>query len=180
MKKILILILIKLIAFNSYSQTSAEYNAEGSFLVMMEKYDEAIASFNKAIKMDNNPLAYIGRGEAKFELGDFRGALEDLNQGIPRLTTSTVTAKEFFFMGAYKYRGLSKAGLEDCKGAINDLSKALEYVIGHDDTEIYPIYFVRGVCKLVIGDKNGACLDWSKSGELGYAKAYESIRDYCN
>ena len=30
-----------------------------------------------------------------------------------------------------------------------------------------------------LGDKNGACLDWSKAGELGYIEAYDAIKEYC-
>jgi len=32
---------------------------------------------------------------------------------------------------------------------------------------------------LELGDKNGACLDWSKAGELGYIEAYDAIKEYC-
>jgi len=31
-----------------------------------------------------------------------------------------------------------------------------------------------------MGDKNGACLDWSKAALLGYAKAFDTIKKYCN
>jgi hypothetical protein len=34
--------------------------------------------------------------------------------------------------------------------------------------------------KNATGDNNGGCFDLSKSGELGYAAAYNVIKDYCN
>ena len=37
----------------------------------------------------------------------------------------------------------------------------------------------RGIIKLALNDTTG-CLDLSKAGELGYAAAYNVIRDYCN
>ena len=44
----------------------------------------------------------------------------------------------------------------------------------------YSAYNNRAFSKLRLGDKNGACLDWSKAGELGYYDAYELINEYCN
>jgi hypothetical protein len=41
-------------------------------------------------------------------------------------------------------------------------------------------FFYRGVSKYLLGDKDGACWDLSKAGELGYSKAYLAIREYCN
>ncbi len=41
-------------------------------------------------------------------------------------------------------------------------------------------YYGRGVAKLGLGWKESGCLDLSKAGELGYSKAYEAIRKYCN
>ena len=29
-------------------------------------------------------------------------------------------------------------------------------------------------------NKNNACIDWSEVGELGYSKAYDKIKQYCN
>ncbi len=37
-----------------------------------------------------------------------------------------------------------------------------------------------GVAKLGLGQKDSGCLDLSKAGELGFDKAYESIKKYCN
>ena len=40
--------------------------------------------------------------------------------------------------------------------------------------------FITGVyAKYNLGDKEGACLDWSKAVELGYKEAYEMIKKYC-
>lgn len=38
---------------------------------------------------------------------------------------------------------------------------------------------MRGECKIKLGDIEGACLDFSKAGELGYEKAYDEIEKYC-
>ena len=41
-------------------------------------------------------------------------------------------------------------------------------------------YNNRGVAKLGLKDLDGACLDWSKAGELGHSGAYDLIKQYCN
>ena len=42
------------------------------------------------------------------------------------------------------------------------------------------MYYNRAISKLKLKQKEGACLDLSKSGELGDDKAYEMIKKYCN
>ena len=76
---------------------------------------------------------------------------------------------------AYFNRGLSKAKLQDYRGAIADFTKAIE--LKPDNAEAY---YNRGNAKYELKDLNAACLDWNKSGELGYASAYDLIKQYCN
>jgi tetratricopeptide (TPR) repeat protein len=71
-------------------------------------------------------------------------------------------------------RGSAKLKLEDYRGAIADLSKAIEI-----NPNYIGAYYGRGGAKYFLGDKNGACLDWSKAGELGYGEAYDLIKQYC-
>ena len=40
-------------------------------------------------------------------------------------------------------------------------------------------YFGRGISCLSIGQKDSGCLDFSKAGELGFPKAYDTIKDLC-
>jgi hypothetical protein len=40
--------------------------------------------------------------------------------------------------------------------------------------------YVRGLSKIILGQKDSGCLDLSKAGELGYDRAYEAIEKYCN
>jgi tetratricopeptide (TPR) repeat protein len=60
-------------------------------------------------------------------------------------------------------------------GAIADYNKAIEL-----DPKDADAYINRGNAKYGNGDKKGACLDWSKAGELGTALAYEIIKKFCN
>ncbi|MDA9332749.1 tetratricopeptide repeat protein, partial [Saprospiraceae bacterium] len=60
-------------------------------------------------------------------------------------------------------------------GSIADYTKAIEI-----DPNYAKAYLNRGRSKLMLGQKDSGCLDLSKAGELGYGKAYEVIKEYCN
>ena len=118
-------------------------------------------------------------------------------------TVSCQTAEE------YLNRGVSKANLQNDKGAIADYTKSIELIPTNATTycirgvsktnlqdyrganadftkaiELDPnyadAYYNRGAAKLNVGQKNSGCLDLSKAGELGHEQAYDTIRDYCN
>ena len=72
-------------------------------------------------------------------------------------------------------RGLAKVNLYDYRGAILDCDKALEF-----NPKWADVFSLRGDMKLVIKDKEGACVDWSKAGALGRADAYDKIKKNCN
>ena len=58
---------------------------------------------------------------------------------------------------------------------MEDYNKAIEI-----NPEFVEAYYSRGLAKIGLGQKESGCLDLSKAGELGYSKAYESIKKYCN
>ena len=41
-------------------------------------------------------------------------------------------------------------------------------------------YISRGLAKYGSGDKKGACLDLNKAEKLGYLRAYDLIKQYCD
>ena len=108
---------------------------------------------------------YFEQGNAKDNLQDYRGAIEDYNKAI-KINPQ--------YAEAYYNRGNAKDDLEDYRGAIEDFNKAIK-IIPQDAGAFYN----RGVAKYKLGDKSGACLDWSKAGELGEMKAYDLIKQYC-
>jgi tetratricopeptide (TPR) repeat protein len=75
----------------------------------------------------------------------------------------------------YYLRGNAKAKLKDYKGSILDYSKELESFKDNANC-----YLNRGISQFNLGNKEAACLDWSKAGELGEEKAYDLIKEYCN
>ena len=64
--------------------------------------------------------------------------------------------------------------LEDNRGSLADLNIAIKI---NSTSKTY--YLNRGKVKYKLSDLNGACLDWSKAGELGETDAYDSIKKHC-
>lgn len=75
----------------------------------------------------------------------------------------------------YNNRGVNKFATGDYKNALLDYNKAIE--LNPKDASVY---YNRGFAKANLGIVNEACLDWSKAGEMGYWKAYDTIKKYCN
>jgi len=48
------------------------------------------------------------------------------------------------------------------------------------DPKFAEAYTYRGLAKINLNYKDGGCLDFSKSGELGHEEAYDHIKEYCN
>jgi len=108
---------------------------------------------------------YLKSGNAKFELSDYKGAIRDFSNAIK--------SKPNLF-DAYHYRAQAKGRLKDFRGAIQDYNQAIK--IKPDFAEAYCF---RGLNKLIVGDKDGGCLDLSKSAELGYSSAIDFSKEYC-
>ena len=114
------------------------------------------------------------------------------------------TAEEYYKRGVHKSNYL-----EDYRGAIADLSKAIELnpkftqayfhrAGGKGKLEDYRgaiadlskaielnpkfalAYFFRGIAKINLRQKESGCLDLSKAGELGNERAYVLIKKHCN
>ena len=130
-------------------------------------YQEAINYYTSyLIKYPNDAAAYNNRGNAKADLEDYRGSIQDFNKAIeinPNIET------------AYNNHGVAKYNLGDYQGSIRDYNKTIEI-----NPNYASAYYNRGIAKYNLGDKIGACLDWSKAGELGNINAYELIKRHCN
>lgn len=70
------------------------------------------------------------------------------------------------------------------KAALSSFNKAIE--IYHNNESLVKnlspniTYYFRGLTQYKLGNKKQGCNDLSKSGEMGYMKAYEAIKEYCN
>ena len=150
-----------------------EYNIGFHKLSQYEDYEGAILHFSKALKGKTEiENSYRFRGVAKLEMGDYRGAIADFNNAI-----ELHKKRDIIYVGNlgvyYLNRGIAKAKLGNTMDAINDIDYSIE---------LYPWggkYHKLALLKFKLGDKEGACLDLSRAGELGYKKAFETIRARC-
>jgi Tfp pilus assembly protein PilF len=125
-----------------------------------------IVDNTKVIELEpNNSMAYNNRAWAKFNLKKYKEALIDVNTAI-RLDDSNYVAfdskQEILF------------NMKDFKGCIENCTQAITL-----NPNLKNSYLFRGRAKYKLGQKVGACEDWSKAGELGEGKAYEFIKNYC-
>ena len=109
---------------------------------------------------------YFERGNSKYGLEDYKGAVADYSKAI-ELNPN--------YSEAYVNRGISKYVLQDYQGAIADYSKAIEL-----NPNLSEAYNNRGISKYMLNQKKSACLDWIKARELGLEVAYKNIKKYCN
>jgi tetratricopeptide (TPR) repeat protein len=100
----------------------------------------------------NDASAYKHRASFRYDLGDYKGAIEDYTQVI------TIKPDD---ANAYYNRGNARADLGDCQGAIADYTQAIN--INPNDAQAY---YNRGNVLAELGDKQGAIADFQKACEL--------------
>ena len=118
------------------------------------------------IYAQNSAEEYYDSGIEKLASGDFQGAIKEFDKA------TEINRK---YTDAYYNRGVAKAKSGDYRGAIEDYNKAIEI-----NPKLAEAYYNRGVAKIGLGQKYSGCLDLSRAGKLGYSKAYEAIKKYCN
>ncbi|MBD2135843.1 tetratricopeptide repeat protein [Sphaerospermopsis sp. FACHB-1094] len=104
--------------------------------------------------LDNNDdiIDYKHRGNIRYELGEYEGAIEDYNQAIK------INAND---EDIYYDRGNAHFDLGNYEAAINDFSKVIKIKPNYTDA-----YYHRGNARLIIGDKQGAIEDFQKAADL--------------
>ena len=130
----------------------------GEFCFKQGWYDEAIASYNKAIDLDPDfAVAYRARGEAYHKKKEHGKAIADQSKAIdldPR------------FADAYRWRGITYARTGEFDKAIADQSKAIELNPGFADA-----YVGRGDAYIEKGESDKAIADYGKAIELNSSNA---------
>lgn len=137
----------------------------------------AMSDLTKSIKMNNSnsALGFDFRGRLKFDLEDFNGAIDDFDKSIE-------LGRESYFSRGECYEKLNRYS-----AAISDYKKYTELKPndGEGFFKLGSMYIFKYNLDMQgnsynLGDKSAGCSFLSKSGELGYEKAFESIRKYCN
>ena len=131
-------------------------------------YQGAIEDYNKVTSFYHSEEWIINRANAKLKLGDSIGAMADLKEALkadPNMPDNTKVLNEI-------------ANMEMNFGNYNEAKMDFWKTIQIDPNNA-EAYYGRGNAKYKLGDKSGACQDWRKSVELGYEKAFETIKKYC-
>jgi len=134
---------------------------KGAAYVLKEQWDEGIAQYNKALKI--NPrfaIAYRARGFAHCGKGQYDRAISDFTKAIE------INPK---YSDAYFYRGFAYCEKGQHDRAISDLTKAIEINPKYSDA-----YFYRGFACGGNGQYDRAISDYSKAIQLNsrHAVAY--------
>jgi len=177
---------------------------KGEVRFTRKEYNHAIKDLSEAIsnmpalKLDYK--AYKLRAKSKFEIGDFKGAVNDWNvyiEGIPddeealisraaaRININDNTNAVVDLDAAIKinsknpvsycYRGVAKGGNKQYVEALKDLDYAIKLKFD------YPAAYVnRAAVKMASKDKRGACTDLQKADGLGDEMAMKLLEKYCN
>ncbi|MFA7073718.1 MAG: hypothetical protein WC234_00850 [Endomicrobiaceae bacterium] len=116
-----------------------------------QMYKEAIDDYTKILAIQENPWTYGRRGTAKKAIGDFAGAMADLDKAISFGDTVS---------WIYTERADLKARLGDKQGAIADYEASLK------DKEAWK-YEKIAELKKELGDTAGAEAAMKKAKELG-------------
>ncbi len=158
-------------------QTAEEHYKKGEEIYTQaqigDKYEltRAIEEFSKAIEKNTKYVkAYRYRGYIKTLLFDFKGAIKDFSK-IIEIEPSNLDALE--------QRALSYSMNKQYNKALQDYNKAIGLAKENKFT-LQRLYQWRGVVRLHLNQKENACDDFSKSGELGNSAAYDMIQQYCN
>ena len=111
---------------------------------------------NVEIKNDKGSEFYVTEGNKKANLGDFSGAIQSYDKGILIEKSSP---------DLYRLRGFVKKRANDYKGAIVDLTKALELTIEGSEYDIWieNILTEMAFCKVFTDDAYGAIFDCIKA-----------------
>ena len=167
MKSVFCLLLLINVSMVSLGQTHSELADQAMNRMKASDFKGALNLWDRAISLNQKELwYYYNRGLCKNNLQDYIGGIQDFNIYIRAVPNDG---------DGYHERARCKFHLEDYRGAIQDLNLAIS--INSSKAESY---YMRGHCKYQINDFNGGCLDFSKAGELGYKKAYQVIREFCN
>jgi tetratricopeptide (TPR) repeat protein len=137
----------------------------GNILGSLGYGEQAVEKFTKAISIDpNNADGYFNRGNQKLLMNDLEGGLDDLEKSL-RIDNKNINA--LFLLAELKIKA------SDNLGSFEILNRILTI------EENPRALFMRGSIYLKLEDRNNACSDFNRAGELGYFDAYEMINRYC-
>ena len=121
----------------------------------LEKYDEAILNYNKAIEINpDNADYYYNRGDSYYNLDKYDEAISNYDKAI-KLNPDKFNSN---YADAYYNRGSFKDSVGDKQGAIADFNKAIKINPNNAD-----YYSYRGVSYYNLKNYDEAILNYNKA-----------------
>lgn len=156
-----------------YGQKELQY-AKGRDAISNEEYNLALYYFNQAIKEDDKYVdAFLGKGLAQYNLGNWRNALETYKYV---LKINPDNAHAYFGIAS-----IYNTWQEDHYKAIEYYDKAYNMSIRDGDKDYAgSCKFMTAVIKWKIGDKTAALKDYKTAAELGNPAAIGFLEIYYN
>lgn len=151
--------------------------SNGYYKSAIQDYTKALN--NKPYQLEVKDYEIIGlRGEIKFLIEDYYGAIKDLTIGINSTKKNmSVNSDEIQNLNLHLFylnRGKSYLLINKLNNALNNFNELIEF-----SSDCGECYFFRGITYISMGRKSEGCIDLSTAGELGYDRAYEAIDEFC-
>ncbi|NQY11351.1 MAG: tetratricopeptide repeat protein [Flavobacteriales bacterium] len=155
----------------------------------LEKYNEAFADFNQAIKLDpKNILGYFGRANARLKYRELLTEFEstgnfgatNTSSNSQNIYTSIIDDynKAIYLDPTFTYAYFNRSYLKSLSGDFTESISDLTTVL-HLKPEFPEAYFNRGLTNLYLGNNLIGCAELSSAGELGLNEVYNIILRYC-
>jgi len=146
---------------------SKAYFDRAKLMKKLGEREEALADYNKVIdlKGQSHQEALINRGLTKKLMGDYAGALTDLNQAVSGDPRNAELLKNRGNL--YLLLGLSRK-------AVDDYTSAIRIDNGYGEA-----YYNRAMAHFILLDKVSGCFDLEKSLSLGYEQAKSAVEYFC-
>ena len=111
-----------------YASDARELVSEGNRLYEEEKYDEAIAAYDKAsVDEPESPEVYYNKGDAYYLKGDYQKASEALEKAALLARDLELEAKCVYNLGNCAFREAERQKDSDIKKAVDALQKSIGY-----------------------------------------------------
>ncbi len=129
------------------------YYIDGVQQSAQQNYQRAIDAFTQAIQLNDQYLeAYFGRCQARYALGDDRGAIED-GYRILKLNPE--------FSQAHYYQGRARSRLGYTESSLAAYTRAIQI-----EPNYAAAYYYRGIAHEELRDRKAAKRDWLKAADL--------------
>jgi tetratricopeptide (TPR) repeat protein len=120
---------------------------------------------------DEKASVFVEQGQEKANKNDWNGAINEYTLAIQQSPKDAI---------AYFYRATARYNLKDFRGAFMDYTKAINIDPNNSGDYIAGSYYGRGLCFQYLGNKEKACLDFTKANELGNPDAANAMQINCN